>query len=475
MNLSGKRVLVTLIRRDGRNQAVLLSTADGSTELVREFVGLRTPLRMKFSPDGRYIAYDFPAGGDSHDWDVFVMSAEGRNSAWMVQHRGNDLLIGWAPDGKSLVFESDRAGNAGVWLQPASDGKPAGGAKLVKGRLGPRFFPVGITRQGSLFYIVESEVMELFVAEWDSQSGESSSSPKLLGQIGYSSAYWSPDGTKLVYAGRFGPLGTGYTAYSLALVIRDWKSGAERKVPIALSGVGAFQPRWSPDGRWLLASGSDARGLHGVYRIDPETGKVTPVVQQNGRGDSRMFTLRSAVWSADGKAIFYRRTSGGRVSILARRFDTEEEKELVGAELPASILGSLAVSPDGRWLAFVSGSEPGGLSALQIMPAGGGSARELLTLRSPDTITQLAWMPDGNSIIFGKGIRTGERERFELWRISREGGSPKSLGIAMDGRTLFGLSIHPDGNRVAFAAEQPYRSELWVLNDFLGQQPRTAN
>ena len=101
------------------------------------------------------------------------------------------------------------------------------------------------------------------------------------------------------------------------------------------------------------------------------------------------------------------------------------------------------------------------------MPAAGGESRELLTVDSPEAISQIAWMPDGRQLLFGKRIGSGERQKFELWRISGEGGESQSLGIGMEDRTLFGLSVHPDGRRIAFTAEHPFHSELWVLENFL--------
>lgn len=466
----GKKVLATFVRNDGANQIVLLSVVDGSVRMLRELTDLRSPLRMKFSPDGRYIAYDYPTARKTTNWEIFVLSSDGKRAVAVVDHVGNDLLIDWTPDGEGLIFESDRGGTPDIWLLPVSDGKRQGEARLVRPDVGPLFFPIGITREGSLYCGRMSEIDDLYVVEFDPASGKIRGSPTRLGPVGgMSSADWSPDGKKLVYPVRLGPLGTGYVAYSWALVVRSIEKGAERKIPIALSRIKAFQPQWSPDGHWLVATGIDAKGRQGVYRIQAQTGEVHPIVRQKGRGDSRLFHPGSAVWSLDARAVFYRRLSGGRISILVHNLDTGEEKELRGAEQPSSFLSSLALSPDGRWLAFVSGlsDEQQVSTALEIMLAGGGGSRKLLQVEWPEMLSHIAWMPDGRQLLFGKRVRFGQRDKLELWRISAEGGQPQSLGVTMEDRTLFGLSVHPDGRRIAFTAERPFRSELFVVENLL--------
>ena len=52
---------------------------------------------------------------------------------------------------------------------------------------------------------------------------------------------------------------------------------------------------------------------------------------------------------------------------------------------------------------------------------------------------------------------------MELWRIATDGGQPESLGLVMEGLAPYGLSVHPDGRRIAFTAGTEIRSELWVL------------
>ena len=76
-------------------------------------------------------------------------------------------------------------------------------------------------------------------------------------------------------------------------------------------------------------------------------------------------------------------------------------------------------------------------------------------------------MPDGRHLLFSKG----PRGNMELWRIPVDGGEPAKLGLAMVGLGLKGLSVHPDGQRIAFSADGGLgpTNELWVIENFLHQ------
>jgi Tol biopolymer transport system component len=195
------------------------------------------------------------------------------------------------------------------------------------------------------------------------------------------------------------------------------------------------------------------------------------------------------VWSSDGKAIFYRRwdTPNYEQSLVVRDLETGRERELYrGNPRPAGEneqsmvpaqptemanagnwgASNLAVSPDGQQLAFVWSTLTS--QALKVIPTTeSGETRELLRVQSPERLFQPAWMPDGGHLLFGKGRIEGQEPRLELWRIPAEGGEPQDLGLAMEGLLLYGLSIHPDGQRIAFTAGRDLGSQTWVMENVL--------
>src|SRR5467141_957590 len=58
-----------------------------------------------FSPDGKWIAFTGQYDGNP---DVYVMSAEGGEPKRLTFHPSNDIVLGWTPDGKNILFRSDR-------------------------------------------------------------------------------------------------------------------------------------------------------------------------------------------------------------------------------------------------------------------------------------------------------------------------------------------------------------------------------
>ena len=74
--------------------AVRLSTPRGAESFPR------------FSPDGTRIAFSGNYDGNA---DVYVMPAAGGEPRRITHHGANDRLLGWYPDGQSLLFASHMA------------------------------------------------------------------------------------------------------------------------------------------------------------------------------------------------------------------------------------------------------------------------------------------------------------------------------------------------------------------------------
>jgi Tol biopolymer transport system component len=236
------------------------------------------------------------------------------------------------------------------------------------------------------------------------------------------------------------------------LAIYSVESGETRELALPVECI--FQPRWSTDGNALLAIGKDGEGRRGAFSIDAQTGAVSVIPGTD-------FFMRPPVWTRDATGIIYGGYDGAAASwvIRARNLETRQEQELSRG----MSVNDLALSPDGKQLAFAAHR------ALFLMPAGGGEPRELLRVEQPERerLTSLAWMPDGQHLLFArlKLDSTAPRKRTtEVWRISASGGEPEQVGIAMD--RLRGLRVHPDGQRIAFTAGAP-EMEIWVMDNFL--------
>ena len=62
-----------------------------------------------FSPDGKWIAFTGEYDGNV---DAFVMPASGGEPRRLTWHPGADVVVGWTPDSKSVLFRSGRVAYA---------------------------------------------------------------------------------------------------------------------------------------------------------------------------------------------------------------------------------------------------------------------------------------------------------------------------------------------------------------------------
>jgi Tol biopolymer transport system component len=442
----GKEILTLFFRKDSISQIALVSTTDGSVRVLKSLNWVY-PKKMDFSPDGRFIVYDTFGRNAARERDIFVLSTDGSREVALVEHPADDLFPLWSPDGRRILFASDRAGTMDLWMISVVDGKPQGSAALVRRNLG-RILPMGMTRSGGLFYGLRTGTSDVYVASFDPGEG------RMLGRAvlashrspgGNSAPEWSPDGKLLAYFSRRGTENFGQEARVIS--IRALETGEERDLAPKLAHLESI--RWSQDGRYFLAAGSDRRSRGGLYRVDVRSGDVAPIVQD----ELATFRGLEGIWSADGEGVLY----VVRSEIRLRSLQTAQEKSLYVAAASTRIR-HLALAPEGRWLAFVS-SEGTQAEVLRVMPAGGGAARELFRLAGGGS-TGAEWTPDGRHLIL---TASGEGNP-EIWRVSLEGGQALKMAIPPDWQGS--LRVHPDGHRIAFAGGQS-RSEVWVMEKFL--------
>src|ERR1035437_1936711 len=162
----GKSILTVLDLKDGTTQMVLVPVGDGSVRVLKSFAerapqvsfAERAPQRPRFSPDGRYVAYAYPRRPESTEKDIFVLALDGGRETPLVQHPANDSFLDWTPDGKGILFSSDRTGTVGMWWTQVAEGKSQGTPELLKPGLS--FTPMGFTRNGSYYYSVRTERSE---------------------------------------------------------------------------------------------------------------------------------------------------------------------------------------------------------------------------------------------------------------------------------------------------------------------------
>jgi len=463
-----KNILAFFVQeKQGTSQIVLVSVADSSVRVLKTLDERYPESRALFSPNGEYIAYDFRPQKDTQERDIFLLSTDGNLEIPLIKHQANDRLLGWTPEGKRILFASNRTGTTDVWLIRVKEGKPQGTPELIKKDIG-QIWPMGFINKGSFYYSIETTMVDVYIASLDMKEGKFLDQPIKAAQRfeGFNiEPDWSPDGNYLAYVSYRSVEGTDFCV----LCLRSVKTGEVRTV---------FTPQlnyfkyicWAPDCRSIIAIGMDKSNRTGMYKIDVQTGDATSIVQFE-RGS----IIKQPAWSLDGKAIFYPYTQWTKKlsRILVRDLETGQGKELYRRIAPPDI-GSVTLSPDGQKLAFLTADVVEGKlkhHVLRVIPTAGGKPYDLIKVLIPEMIASYAWTPTGREILFAKRLDYRKQDKkCELWMIPAEGGEARNLGLTID--RILNLSIHPDGKRIAFTSGEP-GAEVWVMENFLPKEKKS--
>ncbi len=157
-----KHLLSEFVKTDGNSDMMLLTVADGSAKLLKE-KGKGLPSDGDFSPDGRYIAWSTIEGISLFELQTGIESL-------LIPDQSNHSVLGWAPDGKYVMFSSERSGSSDAWLITVEKGKAKGEPIFIKKNWG--FLPMGISRSGAFFYGVNNNVWGVKIAEIDPAGGK---------------------------------------------------------------------------------------------------------------------------------------------------------------------------------------------------------------------------------------------------------------------------------------------------------------
>ncbi len=479
----GAWLALQLQREDKTAQIGLVNVRDGALRVLKS-IDWRLSTKLVFSPGGKYLAYDLPTTDTSDRRDVFVLAVDGSHEIPAVVHPADDRVMGWSPDGKSLLFTSDRTGSNGLWALSLVDGKPHGTPQQVKADVSGT--SMGLTSKGTLYTLVfhanYTGVIrsDIHVAGFDFAAGQFMATPRSVVQafVGANNLPgWSPDGKSLAFVST-----RRVERNNRVIVIQSQETGALRELPVALNIYGGGPgPRWSPDGLALAIQATDPKGRQGLFRIDVTSGEATPIAlsTRGPVGGGEVFT--NPMWAADGKRIYYSRfdTAGRSSAVVERDLSSGNEKEVFRRPSARSVT-DVHLSPDGRFFAASDGDwfagapvEPGTNRqwSIVLVATEGGVPKELMRRESHGGGI-LMWAPDGRSVFMYSITNKSKWER-EVWRVHIDGSQPQRLDLNVNflgplGNSDQRLHVHPDGTRVAFAVSEAAKpAEVWALENFL--------
>jgi len=461
----GRQILAVVYSEKGDPSFSLISVSDGSIRHIKK-TGLPAGFmngQMRFSPDGRSIAFDLRN-------DIDLLSTDGKTEGPLVRHPANERLLGWTPDGNHILFASDRSGSIDAWILPVTEGRPGGEAELLRKDIG-EISPLGLTRDGAFFYGHGKDTQKIYLASLERKAGAFRATYQRV-ELPYEgrnhAPEYSPDGKRLAYIRQAVPRMDG----SNALFVFSPETGEEKKTALNLQQVSSVA--WAPDGSSIMISGFDEMRTF-IGRIDPGTGEIKEIFPSDK--DVREELYMAPAWSPDGQIVYcihgvQLTTAEPSLSIIAKDLSTGRTWDVYKMNAPFNF-PMISVSPDGQWLAALEhprGTNPNKEKILMAISTENGKARELCRFVSgTGNVVQPRWSADGRYIFF-PGLRKGE-ERWDIWYVPIEGGEPRKLGLAL--HEINYISPLSDGSRIVFSSMGPtvHGPEVWVMENFLPKSP----
>ena len=420
--------------------------ASGTPELVIQVGEGERILRPQMLPGGDWVLFTARATGQA-SWD------EAQIVVQSVTTDERRVLIDGGRDGRYLPTGHLVYGlNNVLFAVPFDVGSrqvTGGPVPLVEGVTATRAtgaVQFSVSSTGSLVYEPGSEVGDEFTLTWVDRDGNEEPLP--APPRAYDHPRVSPDGTRV------------------AVDIADgdntdiWIWDLERETPTQLTfdeGVDDF-PLWTPDSARVVFQ-SSREGGGAFWKAADGTGQVEPL--KDG-------LARPSAWAADGRLIFEQRVD---LDIGVLTMEGERTVEMLLEE--EFVEAHLSLSPDGRWLAYVSNETGDPLIYVKPFP----NIDDGLWRVSPDFGVHPMWSPDGRELFYRSRtdfmVAQIETEPTFSPRIPEPLFSllPGMIGSAANGRRF---DIEPNGDRFIVRArgadaqtgDEPFNGLIFVDNWF---------
>jgi Tol biopolymer transport system component/DNA-binding winged helix-turn-helix (wHTH) protein len=354
------------------------ATPSANEPLVRLTNNVADDLQPDVSPDGRQIV--FVSNRDGGKGEIYVMDADGGNQRNLTHNPGNDSPA-WSADGRRIAFQSARSGATYIYTMNAD------GSQVTRLTAGTR--PAWSPDAKRLVYTCKLEGHnELCIAP-----ASPSDSPQVLthDHLFNADAAWSPDGSWIAFTSSKG------NRLQIHAIHPD---GTGRKV-LAADASNNRLPVWSPDGR-KIAFNSDRNGQPDSLYLMEADGTL-----QRRISDGK-FAADEAAWLPDGRGLVFESYRDGNAEIYRMRLPADPDGAIRLTNNVASD-GHPSWSPEGKWIAFESNRE--GQWGIYVMDQDGHQTHKLT--RQPAVDSGPAWAPDGSKIAFSSD-RGGKRGIFTM-------------------------------------------------------------
>lgn len=392
-------------------------------------------MSVDVSPDGQTLVFDLLG-------DIYTMPIGGGKATALTRGMGFDAQPRFSPDGKKIVYTSDRDGGYNVYIMSLDKRDTT---QLTTGKTN-RYYSPTFTPDGK--YIIVTRGQRLYIYDIQGGTGEELVRPDpnaaaaggrggagaadaALRQMG---AAFGKDPRYVWFAQRRGSFmyNTPLQDYTLAVYDRESGQTATRE-----SRWGsAFRPVLSPDGNWLVYGTryvNETRLRIRDLRTGDDRWLVYPIQRDDQESAASLDVLPGMAFTPDSKALIT--TWDGKLWKVAIPTGKPTEipftADVVQALGPAvrfdypipdsstfviKQIRDAVPSPNGRQLAFVA------LDRVYTMDYPGGTPKRLT--KSDVGEFEPSWSPDGQSIVYSTWTGTGG----DVFKMRADGsGQPQKL------------------------------------------------
>jgi len=407
-----------------------------------------TWISLDVSPDGQSIVFDLLG-------DLYLLPITGGKAKRLTSGLAFDAQPRFSPDGKKIVFVSDRSGGDNVWVMSLdlidTIQVTQGNGNLY---ISPEWMPDGelivVSRSSGLGGAAKLEFRHVD-ARGVLPVIRTPANLKTLG------AAPSPDGRYIWYAGRSGDWQYNALFPQYQLYRYDRETGVSTLMTNRYGS--AFRPAISPDGRWLVY-GTREGAETGLRIRDLSTGEerwlAYPVQRDDMESRAPLDVLPGYSFTPDSRAIVV--SYGGEIWRVpidggpATKIPFEVDVELdIGPEVKftyrvdttanvvARQIRNPVPSPDGRWIAFTA------FDRLWVKQLPDGEPRRVSSADVGEY--HPAWSPDGRWIAY---VTWDDAAGGHIMRVpapgNGRGGAPVQLTRVP--ALYYNIAWSPDGQRI---------------------------
>jgi len=359
------------------------------------------------APDGNIMAFNARGiasrqwwrNGHSHidESEIWLRRENNAQYERITEGGAKELWPMWSPDGQSLYYVSDKSGAQNLWVKSLN-----GVAKKLTGFEKGRVLWPTLAQDGKTlvferdfgiwkYVIATGQAMPVNITKRGVASGPATEHVRLTNQ--FRELTLSPDGKKLAFI------------VHGELFAASAQDGGDA-MRITNTAANESQPVWMPNSNGLVYV-SERDGKAHLYQYNFTTRTEKRLTNEDHDDTAPLF-------SPDGNQLAFSR-DGKELRVL----DLKSKKEKLVAKgylgrPPFAASGSVAWSPDGKWLAFASFGAKS-FRNISVVPASGGEAKPISFLANTFG-SNVSWSPDGRYILFNTLQRTenGQIARIDL-------------------------------------------------------------